>query len=259
MIDLEKAKSEFIKYTNNYDVNNPHIARKIGHTFRVMEWSKKIAESLNLNKEDVELATLIGLLHDLARFEQRRIYDTFSDNKSIDHGDLAIKILEENEYIRKYIDDNSFDDIIKIAVKNHNKFNIQENLDERTLLHCRIVRDADKLDIMYEGVHMFYSTSEEVEQIENLAIDNEYYEQFIQRKQILRKKEPTVLDGMICLISFIFDLNYDYSKQVVLKENYINDILDRFNFKNKKTIEQIKEIRHIANDFLSYYYNKRRT
>ena len=122
MIDLEKAKNEFINYTNNYDSTNVHIARKIGHTFRVMEWSKKIAESLNLSKEDIDLATLIGLLHDLARFEQRRLYDTFSDSKSVDHGDLAVTILEENEYIRKYIEDNQYDDIIKTAVKNHNKF-----------------------------------------------------------------------------------------------------------------------------------------
>lgn len=251
MINLEQAKNEFINYTNNYDSTNPHIARKIGHTFRVMEWSRKIAESLNLSKEDIDLATLIGLLHDLARFEQRRLYDTFSDSKSVDHGDLAVTILEENEYIRKYIDDSKFDDIIKTAVKNHNKFKIQDGLDERTLLHSKIVRDADKLDIMYEGVHMFYNTPEEVDQIENLPIAEDYYKQFTERKQILRKKDPTVLDGMICLISFIFDLNFDYSKQVTLKENYINDILNRFDFKNEKTKIQIQEIRNIANEFLS--------
>lgn len=250
MIDIEKAKSEFINYTNNYDSTNPHIARKIGHTFRVMEFSKKIAESLKLSKEDIELATLIGLLHDLARFEQRRLYDTFSDSKSVDHGDLAVTILEENEYIRKYVEENQYDEIIKLAVKNHNKFKIQDGLDERTLLHAKIVRDADKLDIMYEGVHMFYNTPEEIKQIENLPIADEYYEQFIQRKQIFRKKEPTVLDGMICLISFIFDLNFEYSKEKVIKEDYINKILNRFNFKNEKTKLQIEEIRNIVCEYL---------
>lgn len=249
-MDLEKAKNEFINYTNNYDFNNPHIVLKIQHTFRVMEWSRKIAENLNLSKEDIELATLIGLLHDLARFEQRRLYNTFSDSKSKDHGDWAVTILEENEYIRKYIEDNQYDDIIKTAVRNHNKFKIQDGLDERTLLHSKIVRDADKLDIMYEGVHMFYNNPDEIEKIENLPIAQEYYEQFIQSKQIFKKNDPTVLDGMICLISFIFDLNFDYSKKVILKENYINDILNRFDFKNEKTKIQIGEIRSIANEYL---------
>lgn len=250
MIDLINAKNEFINYTNNYDSNNPHIALKIQHTFRVMECSRKIAESLNLSKEDIELATLIGLLHDLARFEQRRIYNTFSDRKSVDHGDLAVTILEENDYIRKYIEDNQFDDIIKLAVKNHNKFKIQDGLNERTLLHSKIVRDADKLDIMYEGVHMFYNTPDEIEKIENLPIEPEYYKQFMQSKQIFRKGNTTALDEMICLISFIFDLNFDYSKRVILKENYINDMLDRFNFKNEETKIQINEIRNIVNEYL---------
>ena len=35
-----------------------------------MEISKKIAESLKLTQEEIELATLIGLLHDIARFEK---------------------------------------------------------------------------------------------------------------------------------------------------------------------------------------------
>ena len=74
MIDLSKAKSEFIKYTNNYDLNDSHITRKIHHSLRVMEASKKIAENLNLTKEQIDLATLIGLLHDIARFEQRKRY-----------------------------------------------------------------------------------------------------------------------------------------------------------------------------------------
>ncbi len=250
MIDLEIAKKEFLNYASNYDSNNSHITMKISHILRVMEWSRKIAESLNLSQEDIELAALIGLLHDLARFEQRRLYNTFSDSKSVDHGDLAVTILEENEYIRKYIEDNQFDDIIKIAVKNHNKFKIEDGLDERTLLHSKIVRDADKIDIMYEGVHMFYNQPNEIEQIENLPIAEEYYEQFIQEKQIFRKKDPTVLDGMICLISFIFDLNFDFSKEIILKENYINKILNRFDFKNEKTKSQIDEIRNIANEYL---------
>ena len=36
------------------------------------ETYSKIAEDLNLSKEQIDLATLIGLLHDIARFEQRK-------------------------------------------------------------------------------------------------------------------------------------------------------------------------------------------
>lgn len=41
-----------------------------------------IAESLGLLDEEVKLAQLLGLFHDLGRFEQVRIADTFSDKDS---------------------------------------------------------------------------------------------------------------------------------------------------------------------------------
>ena len=47
MVDLENAKKEFKKYISNYDINNPNIERKIGHSYRVAKTSKKIAEVPN--------------------------------------------------------------------------------------------------------------------------------------------------------------------------------------------------------------------
>ena len=41
-MDLEKAKEEFLKYTENYDLNDFHIMGKQKHSIRVMELSKKI-------------------------------------------------------------------------------------------------------------------------------------------------------------------------------------------------------------------------
>ena len=86
------------------------------HSIRVMEISKQIAQGLNLNEEQVKVATLIGLLHDVARFEQFTKYRTFNDNESIDHGDYGVAILEKD--IRKYIKTDKYDPIIKKAVKN---------------------------------------------------------------------------------------------------------------------------------------------
>ena len=37
--------------------------------------------------KEIELAGLIGLLHDIARFEQFTKYQTFNDRLSFDHGD----------------------------------------------------------------------------------------------------------------------------------------------------------------------------
>jgi len=81
MIDIEKAKKVFDEYTKNYDINDGKVALKVAHILRVSELSRKIAISLNLSQEDIQLAELIGLLHDIGRFEQIKRYNTFIDNK----------------------------------------------------------------------------------------------------------------------------------------------------------------------------------
>lgn len=250
-IDIEKAKNEFMKYTDNYDSSNPHINRKIYHSLRVMEWSKKIAENSNLNNEQIELATLIGLLHDIGRFEQRKIYNTFSDKLSTDHGNLGVEILEKDNFIRKFIETDKYDKIIKIAIKNHNKYEIQEGLTEEELLQSKIIRDADKLDIFYEATEIFWDSEEDKEKIEKSFISEDYFEQFKNNKPIYRRPDQTKLDEIISLIAFMFDMNFEYSLNVIKNEKYVDVILKRFNYKNESTKNQIEQIRIIADEYLS--------
>ena len=252
MIDIKKAKNEFIKYVSNYDMNEKRIKSKYEHSFRVMKNSEKIAESLNLDKEDIDLAILIGLLHDIARFEQWKIYKVYSDQFSFDHGDKGAEILEENNFIRNFISEDKYDDIIKLAIRNHNKFKIDENIkDEKVLLHCKIIRDADKLDIFYEAQTMFWESEEERIKIGISIISDSYFEQFINKKQILIEKNQSELDHVIAIISFSYDLNFKYSKKVVFKTKYIKDILNKFIFKKQETIKRIEIIKKTIDEFLN--------
>ena len=209
-MDIERAKKEFLKYTSNYDVENDHIARKIDHSIRVMKISEKIAINLNLTNEQIQLATMIGLLHDIARFEQMKRYGTFKDSISIDHGDLGVQLLEQDNFIRKFIEEDKYDKIILVAIKNHNKYKIEDNLTEEELLFSKIIRDADKLDIMYEGVEMFWKDKDEVTTVEQSDITPEVFNKFIANETINRKYEALPADRLVCFIGFIFDINYKY-------------------------------------------------
>ncbi|MBQ2937304.1 MAG: HD domain-containing protein [Clostridia bacterium] len=248
-INLNKAKKEFIKYTEQYNLENENIKRKQLHSIRVMELSKEIATKLGMPQEDIDLATLIGLLHDIARFEQYTQFQTFRDLESFDHGDYAIKILEKD--IRKYIETDSYDDIIKVAIKNHNKYQIEEGLKDKELVFAKIVRDADKLDIFYESVEMFWNGIEN--QINDSKISENVMNEFKTNRQITRKKNssnnPSV-NEVISVIAFIFDMNFKESFEILQKEDYINKILNRFNFKDEETKDGIKEIRSIANAYI---------
>lgn len=211
MIDINNSIEEFKKYSNKYDMTNKNIERKYYHSFRVMHESKYIAENLNLSQEQIDLATLIGLLHDIARFEQMKKYGTFSDVLSVDHGDLGAKILSENNFIRKFVKDNKYDDIIITAIRNHNKCDIEEGLNGEKLLQAKIIRDADKLDIFYEGAEFFWNDYEKIDEIYNLKIGDEYFNKFIQKKSIKRQKDQNKLEDLLVFIAFIFNINYTIS------------------------------------------------
>ena len=58
----EVNTKEFDKYVNNFDMNDRMIHLKYTHTYRVVDYCRILAESLNLNEHDTFLAKTIGLL-----------------------------------------------------------------------------------------------------------------------------------------------------------------------------------------------------
>ena len=216
------------------------------HSIRVMELSKKIAEGLKLSEEQIELATLIGLLHDIARFEQYKQYHTFKDAESIDHGDLGVEIL--NKDLHKYIDTDKYDEIIKLAVKNHNKYKIEEGLTQEQELFAKIIRDADKIDIFYEGVVMFWKGNESA--VEESTISPEVFEQIQNNIQVKRGTRQTSVDNVLSVLAFIFDINFKTSFEILKQEDYINKMLNRYNMKDEQSKKELEEVRNIANKYV---------
>lgn len=246
MIDLQKAQKAFLEYTNNYDLNNANITRKISHSIRVMDYSKRIAENINLTKEQVDLATLIGLLHDIARFEQWTRYETYNDSTSIDHGDFAVEILKENDFIRNFIDTDIYDDIIYTAIKNHNKYKIEE-LEGEKLIQAQIIKDADKLDIYYQIATQYFKDPRKTETED---ISDEFFEEFKQEQCVHKRPNPTEIDELILIVSFIYDIYFNYSFRILNDEKFIERIFAQFDFKKPDVKEKIDKIIKQANTYI---------
>ena len=105
MLNIENAREEFMKYVEKYDLNSGRIRLKADHILRVAQNSKRIATELKLSDEQIKLAELIGIFHDIGRFEQVRIYDTFSDKDTgLDHAAYSLKVLYDDGLIKKFID-----------------------------------------------------------------------------------------------------------------------------------------------------------
>ena len=246
MIDIKKAEQEFKNYTSKYDMSQLRLKRKVTHTFRVENICKSIAISLGMNEEEINLAKLIGLLHDIARFEQYTRYKTYDDHKSIDHADFGVEMLEKDNYLRKYVETNKYDSVILKAIQNHNKYSIQENLNEEEKLYCKIIRDADKLDIIYQATCK--SWKDNIKDMEKQIVSSKVLEQFFQRQSVNKKDTNYDIDRIVVIVAFIYDLNFKGSYKIIKENNYIDKIINRFNFEKEETRKQIEEIRIIANE-----------
>lgn len=241
-IDIEKAKHAFNEYVKKYNPDDEKIKLKISHIERVSHIAKEIAIELNLDKEDVELAELIGLLHDIGRFEQIRIYHTFIDNKSVNHGEYGSKILFEDNLIRNFIDTDRFDEIIRLAIINHNRTNIQSNLTDKQKLHIQLIRDADKADIFSILVNDDPINTIEKSDISNDKISDEIYREFIEDKKINYKERKTSADILVSHFCYVYDLNFAQTKKIIRENEYIDKLYRKFKFNDKTTIDRFNQI-----------------
>lgn len=255
MIDIQKARESFKRHLEKYsDKGELGFDLKVVHTYHVVDNSRAIARKLNLSEEDIALAELIGLLHDIGRFEEITFLKQF-DSVKFDHAAYGVKILFEDGLIREFIEDDSYDEIIKVAIGNHSKLCIQDGLDDRCLLHAKIIRDADKLDNFRvkkeERIEaIFPGKVKNITDLENSILSDKVYESVKKRVCVDIHDRVSPLDYWVCVLAFIFDLNFKESYMIVKENDYINILIDRFQYNNVETENRMEDVKKIMNEFV---------
>ena len=246
-MNLEKAKLEFLRYTEPYKDLNFMCQLKINHTFRVMQLCEEIAKSLDLSKEDIEFAKYCGLLHDIGRFEQWRMYETFDDSLSLDHAKLGVDILKNDDYIEEFYLEDSYIDTLLNSVYYHNKYELSDFLSDRDKLFCNIVRDADKIDILY-----LCSIGHITREINSDNFSDKVFNQLLEGKQINRKDKITSADSLSISLGLVFGLNYDKSIEIIKKKDYMNQIINLYQEKTNNRLMQLQleEVREVIEEYM---------
>lgn len=250
-LNRSEALKSFADYVKNYDITKEKIRLKIEHTYKVAGLCQEIARSIQLPQTDIDTAWLIGLLHDIGRFEQLRRFNTFIDAKSIDHAAFGADLLFKDGLIRNFIKDCTSDTLLETAIRTHNAFRLPSGLDERTLMFCNIIRDADKIDIMRVNIE---TSLEEIynvttKELRNDEISPEVLNSFYEEHATLRKYKKTSVDNLAGLISFVFELVYPYSIQEVDKQGFLYKMMD-FQSDNPNTQAQFHIIKKCVNNYL---------
>lgn len=255
----DNTKKYFEKFVNeNFDINDSKIKHKMNHTYNVVENAKYLCECLKLDEINTELAMIIALFHDIGRFDQTKEMKTFrEDITNFDHATLGVKFLFENGEIKNYIDNELYYPIIKKAIANHSKYILDETgMTDTEILHCKIIRDADKIDsFRAKTVDDIYTMANiNKEDIENSKVTEKVYDTFKDHKTILSKDRQTGLDIWVSYIAFIFGLEFKGSYELINKNDYLNKLFNRFEYKvDKSTMEELKKC---AFDYLNNKLNQ---
>ncbi|MCI2047763.1 MAG: HD domain-containing protein [Faecalibacterium sp.] len=243
-IDRKAAGKAFSAYVQAYDPQNPKIALKIAHTYRVAALCETIAQSQSLCSADIDLAWLTGLLHDVGRFEQVRRYGTFNDAESIDHALLGARILFEEGRIRDYLASPDEDELLETVIRLHSVYRLPQQLGTRARMFCHILRDADKVDILRANCETpltdIYNVSPQA--LRTARVSPAVMESFARRQATLRTLKKTPVDNVVALASLTFELVYPVSIRVVQQQGYLQSLL-HFETDDPATAAQFAQLR----------------
>lgn len=233
MVEWIKLSTDFFnEHINSFkDLTEEQIRNftiKKEHSIRVGEVSMELTDALQLGNQDRKIAWLAGLFHDIGRFSQLINHNTFNDSKSLDHAELSVEILKKEELLQK-IRCNE-DDLIFTAIALHNKFELPKKLSEQQLLHARLLRDADKLDI-FKVLTDYYSNRNSVpnhtltwELPKGTEVSRAVKKEVLAEKLVMKKDVVSEIDVKIMQLSWVFDINFKPTFEYLLQNRFLEKI-----------------------------------
>lgn len=254
MIDLQHANTEFQSYLNAYDQNDPKVKLKIIHTSGVVKCAEEISSRMGLSEEDKSLAKLIALLHDIGRFEQLRRFDSFEPN-TMDHAAYGADLLfGSGKLIRRFIKEDTWDDIIRVSIARHSDFKLDKISDSRTLLHARLIRDADKLDNcrvkLEDSMELLLGVTEAEAGRE--AISDKIWETCMKKQAVLSSDRKSRMDYWVSYVAYFFDINFPETFSIIQERDYAARIIHRIPYKNPDTRIKMKTLCRMMQEYIAH-------
>ena len=254
--DLAHFKKWFADYVAGFYTDRPAdnstISLKEKHTEHVCENMILLGKASGLSDEEMVLTETMALFHDVGRFKQYAIYGTFKDVDSENHALLGLRELAAHNVLEICTKDER--KWILKAIANHNAITIPEKENGKSLFFSRLLRDADKLDIWRVFIDYYNTRDEQPNPVVEFGLpdDSSFSPQvlsaFSEERFVLFKDLRTVNDFKLLLLSWVFDLNFSFSFQLVKDRRYIEKIEAIL----PDSQETKKVLKHI-NDYMDRY------
>lgn len=254
---LDSLKTWFKQYVGSFYTHgqdaflDKHYDLKERHTFLVCDITRRLAAQIGLSESDTNLAETIALLHDTGRFEQFKQYRTYKDPESINHCLLGLEVLRSEGILDRL--DPAHRPIIERAVEYHGMKDLPAGLDERTNLFCKLIRDADKVDIfrvLAENFRRYHADPKnfplEVEFSDAPVYSEAIIEKLRRRQPIDYRSLKTLLDAKLLTLGWIFDINFPATLTLIRQAGHWHELLSYI-----PDIGVLPEIKSMMTDYLN--------
>ena len=231
---VNNLKNWFSDYVNEFKYDDKGSQRNIDikreHAERVTQEIINIGKQIGLNENELNLASIIALFHDIGRFEQYKIYGTFSDQRTEDHADLGIKVLKNHNVIG--VLDKDTQKLILCSIKYHNKPSIPSDETKICIFYSRLIRDADKLDIWRVVTDYYHrkngerNVALELELPDTPGISKKVYNALKNKQIVDMNNVRNINDIKLLQAGWVFDINFKPTFRYINERKYIKLIRD---------------------------------
>jgi putative nucleotidyltransferase with HDIG domain len=247
----------FEDYTQDLHSSDPaiemNIDLKLKHTYRVCDNISKIAKTTGLRRIDLELAKAIALFHDVGRFEQLQSFSSFNDRITVDHVALGLKVLGRSKVLKRLPKEDRR--VLQRAIWLHNKYEIPKKEMADSLLYSRLIRDADKLDILglmaihFETRGQNPNSALDFGLVEGPGFSKDAISDILQERMVRIAVLKNLNDMLLMYLSWVYDIYFPFTLSCIEQ----NGCMEKF----ARDLPLDPEIQRAA-DYIKAYWEKRR-
>ncbi len=231
---LDRFMGMFSSYVDGYLLGDPldveRLTLKRDHSLRVLDESRMITRDSGIAGEMAETIHVAALLHDVGRFPQYAAYRTFRDAVSVNHGRLGVMVLRREGMLSHL--PRRTRALILGAIVMHNRLALPRAVasarpDDPLSLAARVVRDADKLDILRVMVEHLdqnggFDTVVTMDLPDRPGDFSPRLVESIMRGQVGFYRDMRCINDLrLLLISWVHDFNFPVSVRAVFRRDHL--------------------------------------
>jgi hypothetical protein len=228
------CRAWFDDYVGRFKEKSPDHLHKIElkekHMLRVCGEIRDLAGSEDLSDDDSRLAETTALLHDVGRFEQYVEHGGVLDMHTEDHALLGINVLRREGVLADLNEDTR--EMVFRVISYHNRAVPPEDETERCLLFTRLLRDADKLDILGLMTRHYENPEDNVEELIRLGLPDSpkvspgVISDLESRVIVKAEHLKTFTDLKLLLMGWVYDIYFRRTFELFAERRYLEKIME---------------------------------